>query len=57
MGTQNSSWYTPRCQSTDPTRPEPCGGDMPLGSPNLCVDSPDKVQAIAMWIQQGAPMN
>jgi hypothetical protein len=62
MGTQNTSWYTPQCQRTDPSTPGgPCGPDMPLGSLSWCEDgqalSSQNVQALATWIQQGAPMN
>jgi hypothetical protein len=62
IGTQNTSWYSSQCRSTEPSLPgAPCGPDMPLGSPNWCEGgdqlSVEKVQALAMWIQQGAPMN
>jgi hypothetical protein len=59
MGTQNTMPYTSQCQTTDPSRSSgPCGPDMPLGVPGgFCADSPDKVEAIAAWIAQGAQLN
>lgn len=56
-GLENSKQYPVPCQSQDPTRPGACGSDMPLNSPSLCQDSPDKVRAIATWINQGVLMN
>jgi hypothetical protein len=46
------------CTPQDPNATQgPCGDDMPFNSPGgLCANPTDanKVQAIAMWIQQGA---
>jgi len=58
-GQQNSKQYPGPCTNQDPSRPAgACGSDMPLGTPKgFCGDSPNKVQAIAQWIQQGAKNN
>lgn len=56
-GQENNKQYPVPCQSQDTTRPGACGSDMPLNSPSLCSDSPDKVRAIAQWVMAGAPNN
>jgi hypothetical protein len=58
-GEQSTKQYPGPCTNQDPSRPAgPCGSDMPLGvTGGFCSDSSDKVQAIAMWIQQGAKNN
>jgi hypothetical protein len=56
---QNNKQYPGVCTNQDTSRPAgPCGGAMPQGVPRgFCSDSPQKVEAIAMWIQQGAQNN
>jgi hypothetical protein len=61
LGLETSKPYVPQCKNQDPSKsPNQCGGTMPLDSPSLCdpvAGDPTKVQAIAMWIQQGAQNN
>jgi len=57
-GQQNSKQYPGQCTNLDPTRPGVCGSDMPQGiTGGMCAEQSDRVQAIAMWIQQGAQNN